>query len=71
MSDARETSRDNSFFTGGAKMEVCATVRTGGDQVITVGLPYEPAVKQPLFEWMRWVRCQARRELMSNSIFIA
>ena len=65
-----ETGRDNSFFTAGAKMDVCATVRTDGDQVITVGLLYEPAVKQSLFEWTHWVRCQARRELMSNSRFI-
>ena len=25
-------------------MDVCTTVRSSGDQVITVGLPYEPVV---------------------------
>ena len=53
---------------------ICITtgyLKTVGDQVITVGLPYELAVKQLLFEWMHWVCCLVRRELMSNSRFIA
>jgi len=31
MPDAWETGRDNSFFTAGAKMDACATVRSHGE----------------------------------------
>jgi hypothetical protein len=34
MSAARETGKDNSIFTTGAKMDVCTTVRSGGEESI-------------------------------------
>jgi hypothetical protein len=34
MSNARETSRDNSMFTAGAKMDVYAIVRSGDEATI-------------------------------------
>jgi hypothetical protein len=31
LPDARDTDRDNSFFTIGAKMDTCAIIRSGGE----------------------------------------
>jgi hypothetical protein len=36
------TNRDNYVFTAGARKDACATIRSGSDQVSTIGLPYEP-----------------------------
>jgi hypothetical protein len=33
MSDAQETGRESSFFTAGAKMDACATVRSSGEAI--------------------------------------
>jgi hypothetical protein len=37
------TGRDNKVFTAGARKDAYATVRSGGEKVSTVRLPYEPA----------------------------